>query len=131
MERACSALCKEADALSDVHLGVRERLINEIHSSLKRWSKETFHKDIIGRIKEKEEIQESFRKVGLATQKKMTKNVIVLSKQAQKPWVRRLKEVERTKKDYYSLCQKEASAMVRERNAQRDEAKSLDEVGAR
>lgn len=66
MERATLAMTKEADNLADVHLGVRERLLSEVHASLKRWSKETFHKDMWGRIKEKEEFSELFRKVRLA-----------------------------------------------------------------
>lgn len=53
----------EADSLSDLHLRVRDRLHDEAYQTIKMWSKETYHKNTFGGIKECKEAEDAFKKV--------------------------------------------------------------------
>lgn len=63
-----------ADKLSEIHLEVRNRLAGEDSDKIKTWQKEAYHKQMIGGFKETKEVEDGFRK-------------------AQKPWVKKLKDV--------------------------------------
>lgn len=63
-----------ADRLSEMHMELRERLAGEDSKKVHNWQKEAFNKQMMGGFKETKDAEDGFRK-------------------AQKPWVRKLKEV--------------------------------------
>ncbi|XP_054910766.1 protein kinase C and casein kinase substrate in neurons protein 2 isoform X2 [Poeciliopsis prolifica] len=98
LERAWTALCTEAEKVSDLHMEVKAALMSEDHEKLKNWQKDLYHKQMIGGYKETKETDDGFRK-------------------AQKPWAKKLKEVETMKKSYHSACKEEKLAASRETNS--------------
>lgn len=44
MEAAWKGSMVEAERLSDLHLSVRDRLVNDVMAQIKNWQKETYHK---------------------------------------------------------------------------------------
>lgn len=74
LERAWSALCTEAEKVSELHMEVKAALMGEDYEKIKNWQKDAFHKQMIGGFKETKEAEDGFRK-------------------AQKPWAKKLKEV--------------------------------------
>jgi len=61
-ESAWRSLCEEADRRGDIHLGVRDKLSNDVISSIKSWQKDTYHKTMMT-LKEKKEFEDNFKKV--------------------------------------------------------------------
>ncbi|XP_043963684.1 protein kinase C and casein kinase substrate in neurons protein 2 isoform X1 [Gambusia affinis] len=98
LERAWAALCTEAEKVSELHLEVKAALMNEDYEKLKNWQKDLYHKQMIGGYKETKETDDGFRK-------------------AQKPWAKKLKEMETMKKSYHSACKEEKLAASRETNS--------------
>ncbi|KAM4712146.1 protein kinase C and casein kinase substrate in neurons protein 2 isoform 2-T3 [Anableps anableps] len=98
LERAWAALCTEAEKVSDLHLEVKAALMSEDYEKLKNWQKDSYHKQMIGGYKETKEAEDGFRK-------------------AQKPWAKKLKEVETMKKSYHTACKDEKVAASRETNS--------------
>ncbi|KAM9845874.1 protein kinase C and casein kinase substrate in neurons protein 2 isoform 1-T1 [Aulostomus maculatus] len=98
LERAWSALCTEAEKVSELHMEVKAALMGEDYEKLKNWQRDSFHKQMIGGFKETKEADDGFRK-------------------AQKPWAKKLKEVETMKKSYHSACKEEKLAASRETNS--------------
>ncbi|XP_015252268.1 PREDICTED: protein kinase C and casein kinase substrate in neurons protein 2-like isoform X4 [Cyprinodon variegatus] len=98
LERAWVALCTEAEKVSELHLEVKAALMSEDFEKLKNWQKDSYHKQMIGGYKETKETEDGFRK-------------------AQKPWAKKLKEVETMKKSYHSACKEEKLAASRETNS--------------
>ena len=74
LERAWSALCTEAEKVSELHMEVKAALMGEDFEKLKNWQRDSYHKQMIGGFKESKEAEDGFRK-------------------AQKPWAKKLKEV--------------------------------------
>ncbi|KAM3838508.1 protein kinase C and casein kinase substrate in neurons protein 2-like [Diretmus argenteus] len=97
LERAWGALCTEAEKVSDLHMEVKAALMGEDYEKLKNWQRDAYHKQMIGGYKETKEADDGFRK-------------------AQKPWAKKLKEMETTKKVYHSACKEEKLAASRESN---------------
>ncbi|KAJ3612609.1 hypothetical protein NHX12_020877 [Muraenolepis orangiensis] len=95
LERAWGALCTEAEKVSDLHMEVKSQLMGEDYEKLKNWQRDAYHKQMIGGFKETKEADDGFRK-------------------AQKPWAKKLKEVETTKKGHHAACKEEKLATSRE-----------------
>ncbi|XP_037551917.1 protein kinase C and casein kinase substrate in neurons protein 2 isoform X2 [Nematolebias whitei] len=98
LEHAWAALCTEAEKVSELHVEVKSALMGEDYEKLKNWQKDSYHKQMIGGFKETKEAEDGFRK-------------------AQKPWAKKLKEVELMKKAYHSACKEEKLAASRENNS--------------
>ncbi|XP_042259292.1 protein kinase C and casein kinase substrate in neurons protein 2 isoform X4 [Thunnus albacares] len=98
LERAWSALCTEAEKVSELHMEVKAALMGEDYEKLKNWQRDAYHKQMIGGFKETKEADDGFRK-------------------AQKPWAKKLKEMEMMKKSYHSACKEEKLAASRETNS--------------
>ena len=84
LKTAMFGIMVEGDQLADVHFELREKLMNDVHQTVNQWKKDNYHKSLM-----------SYKKV---------KNVEEGFSKAQKPWVRRLEEVNKTKKTYYNSC---------------------------
>lgn len=74
VERAWLAVMTEAEKVSELHQDVKNNLLNDDVEKVKNWQKEAYHKQMMGGFRETREADDGFRK-------------------AQKPWVRKLKEV--------------------------------------
>lgn len=103
VEKAWNALMTEAETVSELHLEVKNALMNEDFEKVKNWQKEAYHKQIMGGFKETKEAEDGFRK-------------------AQKPWAKKMKEVEGAKKAYHAACKEEKLAISRETNSKADPA---------
>uniref|UniRef100_A0A8D0BRJ1 Protein kinase C and casein kinase substrate in neurons 2 n=1 Tax=Salvator merianae TaxID=96440 RepID=A0A8D0BRJ1_SALMN len=103
VEKSWYSLMSEAEKVSELHLEVKNSLMNEDFEKIKNWQKEAFHKQMMGGFKETKEAEDGFRK-------------------AQKPWAKKLKEVEACKKAYHVACKEEKLAVSRETNSKADPA---------
>jgi gas vesicle protein len=107
-EAAWKGVLGEADRLSDLHLKVKDDLNNEVMNSVRTWQKDNYHKSMM-HIKERKEMEDAFKK-------------------AQKPWIKLLTKVNKTKSDYHTACKAERSASNQERNASGDSSFSVDQL---
>ena len=107
-EAAWKAVLNEADRRCELHLRVKDNLVNDVIQSIKNWQKDNYHKQLM-QIKEKKELDDQF-------------------KRAQKPWVKLLEKVEKAKSSYHIACKNEKSAVNQERNATKDFSLSQDSV---
>ncbi|KAM5171320.1 protein kinase C and casein kinase substrate in neurons protein 2 isoform 2-T5 [Mantella aurantiaca] len=103
VEKAWNALMTESERVSELHLEVKNALMNDDFEKVKNWQKEAYHKQMMGGFKETKEAEDGFRK-------------------AQKPWAKKLKEVEGAKKAYHAACKEEKLAISRETNSKADPA---------
>ncbi|XP_076056490.1 protein kinase C and casein kinase substrate in neurons protein Synd isoform X9 [Oratosquilla oratoria] len=107
-EAAWKGILMESDQRYELHMRVRENLINEVQNNVKQWQKDTFHKSMMGQLKEKKDIEDMFKK-------------------AQKPWSKLFLKVNKAKADYHNACKGEKSALNQERNAGGDTSLSPDQ----
>ncbi|XP_028414568.1 protein kinase C and casein kinase substrate in neurons protein 1-like [Dendronephthya gigantea] len=84
LKTAMFGIMVEGDQLADVHYELREKLLNEVHQSVSQWKKDNYHKSIMS-YKEVKNVEEGFGK-------------------AQKPWNKKLDEVNKAKKTYHNSC---------------------------
>ncbi|XP_060745141.1 protein kinase C and casein kinase substrate in neurons protein 2 isoform X2 [Tachysurus vachellii] len=98
VERAWCALMTESEKVSDLHMEIKGVLMSEDFEKVKNWQKDAYHKQMIGGLKETKEAEDGFRK-------------------AQKPWAKKLKEVDIMKKAYHTACKEEKLATTRESNS--------------
>ncbi|KAM4613531.1 protein kinase C and casein kinase substrate in neurons protein 1 isoform 2-T2 [Polymixia lowei] len=108
VERAWNAVMTEAEKVSDLHQEVRNSLINDDFEKVKNWQKDSYHKQMMGGFKETKEAEEGFKK-------------------AQKPWAKKLKELEAAKKSYHIACKEEKLASTREANSKGEASVTADQ----
>ncbi|XP_047438943.1 protein kinase C and casein kinase substrate in neurons protein 1 [Mugil cephalus] len=108
VERAWVALMAEAEKVSDLHHDIKNNLMNEDFEKVKNWQKDAYHKQMMGGFKETKEADEAFKK-------------------AQKPWAKKLKELEAAKKAYHMACKDEKIASTREANSKGESSVSADQ----
>ncbi|KAK6472532.1 protein kinase C and casein kinase substrate in neurons protein 3 isoform X1 [Huso huso] len=109
LEKAWHAFMNAADRLSDIHMELKSRLAVEDSEKVHNWQKDAYHKQMIGGFKETKEAEDSFRK-------------------AQKPWVKKLRDVEAAKKSYHQARKEERTALTRETHAKADSSVSQEQV---
>ncbi|XP_040069222.1 protein kinase C and casein kinase substrate in neurons protein 1 isoform X1 [Ixodes scapularis] len=107
-EAAWKGALLEAERTCEMHLRVRDRLLNDVVPQVKGWQKENFHRSMM-QLRERRELDEAFKK-------------------AQKPWAKLLAKVDRSRTDYHAACKGERSATNQERNAGADTSLSPDQV---
>jgi len=107
-EAAWKGVLVESDRRCELHVGVKDRLINDVQATIKQWQKDTYHRSMM-QLKEKKEMDDAFKK-------------------AQKPWSKILAKVNKAKADYHNACKNEKSAVNVERNATGDSAVSADQL---
>ncbi|KAM9361550.1 protein kinase C and casein kinase substrate in neurons protein 1 [Symphorus nematophorus] len=108
VERAWVALMTEAEKVSELHQDVKNSLINEDFEKVKNWQKDAYHKQMMGGFKETKEAEDGFKK-------------------AQKPWAKKLKELEAAKKTFHMACKEEKLASMREANSKGEASVTADQ----
>lgn len=106
-EAAWRSVLSEADRINELHLKIRDKLMDNVMSEIKHWQREKYHKSML-QIKEKKEIDEEFKRV-------------------QKPWAKALERVNRSKHEFHTACKNEKTLMNQERNAASDTSISQDQ----
>ncbi|NP_001086374.1 protein kinase C and casein kinase substrate in neurons 3 L homeolog [Xenopus laevis] len=109
LEKSWQAFLTGAEKLSEIHTELRNQIWDEDSGKVRDWQKEAFHKQMIGGFRESKEAEESFSK-------------------AQKPWVKKLKDVEVAKKRYHVARKDERSAQVREDHSKADSTVSQEQL---
>ncbi|CAG0916462.1 unnamed protein product [Notodromas monacha] len=106
MEAAWKGTLMEAERLSEVHVAVRDKLVNEVSPKIRDWQKENYHKSMM-QIKEKKDMDDKFKK-------------------EQKPWAKLLDKVNKARADYHTACKNEKTAINQDRNSGADTSLSPD-----
>lgn len=107
-EAAWKAVDSEAERRCQMHLSIKDKLMDDIVPQIKQWQKENYHKSMM-HLKEKKDFDDAFKK-------------------AQKTWAKHLDKVHKAKADYHTACKNERSAINQERNASGDSSLSPDQV---
>ncbi|XP_072128244.1 protein kinase C and casein kinase substrate in neurons protein 3 isoform X3 [Mobula birostris] len=109
LEKAWHAFMLAADKLSELHLEMQSHLAGADSAKVKQWQKEAYHRQLVGAFKETKEAEDDFCK-------------------AQKPWVKKIKEVEAAKRNYHSARKEERAAQIRESNGRADQSLAPDQL---
>ncbi|XP_053313846.1 protein kinase C and casein kinase substrate in neurons protein 1 [Spea bombifrons] len=109
LERAWGSLLVEAEKVAELHQEVKNRLVSEDMEKVRNWQKEAYHKQMMGGFKESKEAEDGFRK-------------------AQKPWAKKIKEVETAKKAFHMACKEEKLASIREASSKADSSITTDQL---
>ncbi|KAI8780801.1 protein kinase C and casein kinase substrate in neurons protein 3 [Biomphalaria glabrata] len=105
---AWKGVLTEADGVAELHNAMAEKMMDDVHTKIKFWQKENYHKSMM-HFKETKEFEDNFRK-------------------AQKPWAKRLAKVVATKKDYHVACKTEKSTANQENNSRADSSVSQEQL---
>ncbi|KAM8867034.1 protein kinase C and casein kinase substrate in neurons protein 1-like isoform 1-T2 [Synchiropus picturatus] len=108
VERAWLSVMTEAEKVSELHQEVKNQLMSDDFEKVKNWQKDSYHKQMMGGFKETKEAEEGFKK-------------------AQKPWAKKLKEMEAAKKSYHMACKEEKLAASREANGKGESSVTADQ----
>lgn len=108
MEGAVRGCVSEAESRADIHMLCRDKVMDEVYESIKKWKIENYHKGIF-QWKETKEAEEGFTR-------------------AQKPWAKRLAKVERSKKAFHNAARNVEQATRLENDASNDTEKSADKL---
>ncbi|CAG0914204.1 unnamed protein product [Notodromas monacha] len=98
----------EANRLADLHLCVRERILEELCPKMRNWQKDNYHKSMM-QLKEKKEMDDRFRK-------------------EQKPWEKLYNKVNKARSDYHNARKNERTALNNQLNASRADPTTPDAV---
>ncbi|KAG8431821.1 hypothetical protein GDO86_019825 [Hymenochirus boettgeri] len=95
--------------LSEIHTELHNQLWDDDSGKVREWQKDAYHKQMIGGFRESKEAEDNFSK-------------------AQKPWLKKLKDVDVGKKRYHAACKDEKSARVREDHSKADSSVSQEQL---
>uniref|UniRef100_A0A1I8G1F0 SH3 domain-containing protein n=1 Tax=Macrostomum lignano TaxID=282301 RepID=A0A1I8G1F0_9PLAT len=108
---AWGGVAEEADALSEIHNDIRNKLVENVQADVKNWQKEHYHKTTLPpqRLKESKDFEDKFQR-------------------AQKQWARQYKQVSDCKKAYHSACKQDRSLKLQLQNAKNDPSAQAEQV---
>ncbi|KAG8431819.1 hypothetical protein GDO86_019825 [Hymenochirus boettgeri] len=109
LENSWQAFLTAADMLSEIHTELHNQLWDDDSGKVREWQKDAYHKQMIGGFRESKEAEDNFSK-------------------AQKPWLKKLKDVDVGKKRYHAACKDEKSARVREDHSKADSSVSQEQL---
>ena len=62
-EAGWKGVLQEAERVAELHLGVKEQLLNNVQNQIKQWRADNYHKSMVGQCKETKELEDMFKKV--------------------------------------------------------------------
>lgn len=96
--RTWQCFFSSAERLSALHTSISQSLVGEDGERIRSWQKETFPRKLFCGFRESRDLETAFSR-------------------AQKPWVKRLKKLEKACAIYHKSCQKEQKAQEKESQA--------------
>ena len=62
-QAAWKGVLTEAERVADLHIEVKDKLLNDVQTSIKQWRGENYTKPMMGHCKQTKELEDGFRKV--------------------------------------------------------------------
>ena len=62
-QAAWKGVLTEAERVADLHIEVKDKLLNDVQTSIKQWRGDNYTKPIMGHCKQTKELEDGFRKV--------------------------------------------------------------------